>query len=136
MRGVLAICLVALALAGCGSSTPRDSAQDFSGPERAVADTVEAVETAARDDDPAALCTKLLSERLLATLEQQGTNCTTAVREAFKDASSKDLTVKDVSIRGDKATVKVTSGTGSDEKEDTLELEQAGAGWRVSSLQS
>ena len=136
MRGVLAICLVALALAGCGSSTPRDSARDFSGPERAVADTVEAVETAARDDDPAALCTKLLSERLLATLEQQGTNCTTAVREAFKDASSKDLTVKDVSIRGDKATVKVTSGTGSDEKEDTLELEQAGAGWRVSSLQS
>lgn len=136
MRSAVTLCLLALALSACGSSTPRDSAKDFSGAERAVADAVEAMETAARDDEPAELCTKLLSERLLTALKAQGTNCTTAAREAFDDASSKDLTVKDVTISGNKATVKVTSGSGSDEKEDTLELEKAAGGWKIASLRS
>ena len=136
MRSAVALCLLALVLSACGSSTPQDSAEDFSGAERAVADAVEAMETAARDDDPDTLCTKLLSERLLAALKQQGTNCTTAAREAFDDASSKDLTVEDVTIEGNSATVRVTSGSGDDEKQDTLELEKAGSGWRISSLRS
>ena len=138
MRRPLVTCFLALALAlsACGSGAPRDSAEDFGGQERAVADAVEAMETAARDDDPTELCTKLLSERLLSTLEQQGTNCTTAVRDAFEDASSKDLTVEDVTISGTTATAKVTSGTGSNEKTDTLELERAGSTWRISSLRS
>ena len=136
MRSALALCLLALTLTACGSGTPRDSAEEFQGPERAVADAVEAMETAARDDDATEMCTKLLSERLLSALEQQGTNCTTAVREAFKDASSKDLTVDDVTISGDTATAKVTSGSGSKEKTDTLELERDGNAWKVSSLRS
>ncbi len=136
MRPACALCFLALALSACGSTTPRDSAEDFSGAERAVAATVEDVEEAARENDAARLCTRLLSERLLATLEQQGTNCTTAVREAFEDASSKELTVDEVSISGEKATAKVISGSGANEKTDTLELEKAGTGWKISSLQS
>ena len=136
MRSALVLCVLALVLAACGSSAPRDSAAEFEGRERAVAAAVEAMETAARDDDAKAMCTKLLSERLLSALEQQGTNCTTAVREAFKDASSKELTVEDVTISGDSATAKVTSGSGSREKSDTLELERAGSSWKISSLRS
>ncbi|HWI07908.1 MAG TPA: hypothetical protein VNT54_10370 [Solirubrobacteraceae bacterium] len=136
MRSALVLCVLALVLAACGSSAPRDSAEEFKGPERAVAAAVEAMETAARDDDAAAMCTKLLSERLLSALERQGTNCTTAVREAFEDASSKELTVEDVTISGDRATAKVTSGSGSSEKSDTLELERAGSAWKISSLRS
>ena len=136
MRTALALCVCALTLAACGSTTPRDSAEEFDGAERAVATAVEDMEEAAREDDPERLCTKLLSERLLASLKEQGTNCTTAARDAFKDASSKDLTVDDVTISGETATAKVTSGSGSNEKTDTLELEKAGAGWRISSLRS
>ncbi len=136
MRAALPACLLALLLSACGSSAPRDSAEEFSGPDKAVAATVEGMEEAAREDDAKRLCTKLLSEKLLATLEQQGTTCTTAVREAFRDASSKDLTVDDVTISGDTATAKVISGSGSNEKTDTLQLEKVGAGWRISSLQS
>lgn len=136
MRPALAAFVLALALSACGSAAPRDSAENFSGADRAVAATVEGLEEAARENDPARLCAKLLSEKLLATLKKQGTNCTTAVREAFNDASSKDLTVEDVSISGDSATAKVISGSGSNEKTDTLELEKAGAGWKISSLQS
>jgi hypothetical protein len=136
MRSALVLCVLAFLLSACGSTTPRDSAEKFSGAERAVATTVEGMEDAAREDDPERLCTQLLSEKLVATLKQQGTNCTTAVREAFKDASSKDLTVDDVSISGDTATAEITSGSGSNEKRDTLQLEKAGAGWKIASLQS
>lgn len=136
MRPALALCVLAFVLSACGSTAPRDSAEDFSGAERAVATAVENVEDAARDSDAGRFCTSLLSERLLATLKQQGTNCTTAVREAFKDASSKDLTVEDVSISGDTATAKVLSGSGSNEKTDTLRFEKAGAAWKIASLQS
>lgn len=136
MRSALAVCLLALLLSSCGSTTPRDSAEEFSGADKAVAATVEDIEEAARENDAGRLCTKLLSEKLLATLKQQGTTCTTAVREAFEDASSTDLTVEEVSISGDTATARVISGSGSNEKTDTLQLEKAGASWKIASLQS
>ncbi len=136
MKSALTLLALALVLSSCGGAAPRDSAQDFNGAERDVALTVEDVEDAARDDDADRLCTKLLSDRLLATLKEQGTNCKTAARDAFQDADSLDLTVEDVSISGETATAKVTSGTGSDEKTDTLALEKVGAGWKISSLRS
>ncbi|CAN5195972.1 hypothetical protein BH20ACT16_BH20ACT16_04480 [soil metagenome] len=136
MRSALTVCLLALLLSACGSSAPRDSAEEFSGEDKAVAAAVEAIEDAARADEPERLCKQLLSEKLLASLEQKGTNCTTAVSEAFDDASSKDLTVDDVSINGTTATAKVTSGAGSSEKTDTLQLEKAGSSWKISALQS
>jgi hypothetical protein len=136
MRSPLALCLVALALTGCGSAAPRDSAGEFSGEKRAVAAAVEAVEKAARENDTKRLCTQLLTDQLVAAVKRAGTDCVTAVRDSFKDASSKELTVDDVSIRGDTATAKVTSGTGSDEKTDTLQLLKTGADWRISALVS
>lgn len=135
MRIFLAVCALALVLSACGAA-PRDSAQDFSGAERSVAATVEDVEEAARKDEPDRLCAKLLSDRLLATLRNQGTNCATAVKEAFKDADSLELTVDDVAISGDTATAKVTSGSGSEEKMDTLELERDGTSWKIASLRA
>jgi hypothetical protein len=47
-----------------------------------------------------------------------------------------DLTVDDVTISGEKASAKVTSGTGDSKKTDTLELEKSGAAWRISSLRA
>jgi len=136
MRAVLAVFVLAFVLSACGSTAPRDSAEQFGGAEKAVAAAVEGMETAAREGDPERFCTQLLSANLLDRLKQQGTTCTTAVREAFRDASSKDLTVEDVSISGDTATARITSGSGSNEKSDTLQLEKVGAGWKIASLQS
>ncbi len=134
MRTILLV-LAAFVLASCGAA-PRDSAEDFSGAEGEVAAAVEGLEDAARANDPQRVCTKLLSDALLTALKEQGTNCTTAVKEAFRDASSKDLTVEEVTISGAKATAKVTSGSGSKAKSDTLELEKVGANWRIGSLTS
>ncbi len=135
MRPALLLCVLACSLAACGAET-RDSAKEFSGAQRAVAAAVEDLEAAARDDDSEAVCTKLLAESLLAELKARGTNCTAAVKDAFKDADSMDLTVDDVTISGEQATAQVTSGTGDSKRSDTLELERAGAGWRISSLQA
>jgi hypothetical protein len=133
MRSAVALCFLALTLGACGT-TPKDSAKGFKGDQRTVANTVEGLETAARKNDADKVCTQLLAQSLLAALKQQGTNCSTAVKEAFKDADSVDITVKSVTIAAAKATAKVTSGTGSNAKDDTLALVKVGTGWRISSL--
>jgi hypothetical protein len=133
MRSLAALCLLALLLAGCGAA-PRDSAKDFKGDERNVADVVERLEKAARDDDPGIVCKTLLSSKLLAALRTQGTNCNTAVKEAFKDADSLDLTVEDVTISGATATAKVKYRSLSKDKTTTLTLEREGSAWKISSL--
>jgi hypothetical protein len=136
VRAIALLFLLTLAVAGCGGAAPRDSAKEFSGEKAKVADPVEALETAARDRKPAVVCSELLSDRLLAQLKQQGTNCKTAVKEAFDDADSLDLTVDEITISGDKATAKVTSGTGSDKKTDTLDLARDGAVWKIDLLRT
>jgi hypothetical protein len=133
MRPLAALCLMAFVVAGCGAA-PRDSAKDFKGDERNVADVVERLEKAARDDDPALVCKSLLSAKLLAALQAQGTNCNTGVKEAFKDADSFDLTVDDVSIAGATARAKVKYRSLSDDKTATLTLDRAGEAWKISSL--
>jgi len=130
MRSVAALCLVALALAGCGAA-PQDSAKDFKGEERVVAGVVERIETAARDDEPAVVCTRLLSTKLLEALRKQGTNCRTGVKEAFRDANPLELTVDDVEIRGAHASTKVSYRSGSRDKTVTIELDREGAAWKI-----
>jgi hypothetical protein len=133
MRPAAVLCLLALAVAGCGAA-PRDSAQDFKGDERAVAAVVERLESAARDNEPAVVCSRLLSTRLLTALRQQGTNCATGVREGFRDADSVDLTVDDVEIRGTRATAKVEYRSRSQDRTATLQLDREGNAWKLSSL--
>ncbi len=135
MRTFFALCLLALVLIGCGA-TAQDSAKEFKGEEQKVAATVERLETDARADKAASVCAALLSDVLLATLKKQGTNCKTAVKDAIDDADSFDLTVDDVTVAGDKATVKVISGKGSEKKADTLELARDGSDWKIASLRA
>jgi hypothetical protein len=131
MRRAAALCLLALAVAGCGTA-PRDSAQDFKGDKRPVAAVVERLESAGRDDKPDVVCKQLLSTKLLDTLRKQGTNCNTGVEEAIQDADSFDITVDDVVIRGTHATVKISYRRGSKDRSATLELDREGSAWRIS----
>jgi hypothetical protein len=133
MRSAFALCLLAVTLAACGAPQ-KDSTKDFKGAERGVASAVEALESAARDNDAGKTCTQLFAASLLATVKAHGTDCVDAVKRAFKDATALDLTVEDVTIAGAKATATVTSGTGSSKQTDTLGLEKVRAGWRISAL--
>ena len=131
MRPTAVLCLFALAVTGCGAA-PRDSSKDFTGAERAVATAVERLETAARDDKPEVVCTRLLSSKLLDALRKQGTNCVTGVKEAFRDADSIDLTVDDVVVQGTHATVRLSYRSGSDTRTATLQLDREGGAWKIS----
>ena len=134
MRPVAALCLLALAVAGCGAAA-QDSSEDFDGAERIVAVAVEDLEEAGRDDEGRRICEDLLADSLLARLREAGTTCRTAVDEALEDADSFDIEVDDVTIRGARATVRVTSGSGDEEETDTLLLEREGRNvWKVASL--
>jgi hypothetical protein len=133
MRPALLLCVLSLVLAACGAES-RDSAGEFTGAQRGVAAAVEDLESAARKNESEKACTKLLSARLLATLKERGTDCETALEDAFRDADTLDLTVEEVTIRGTTASAKVTSGKGEQKRTDTLELEKVGAAWRISSL--
>ena len=135
MRTLLALCVLAVAVGGCGGAASQDSAKDFDGQERAVAKAIEGIETAARKDDADKVCKQLLSKSLLAALAKKGTNCKTGVKEGFDDADSVDLKVDDVTITGATATAKVISGgSGSDKKTDVLKLDREGTAWKISSL--
>ncbi len=135
MRTAALLCLLALVVAGCGGAA-RDSAKEFKGEEQKVAAVVEALEDAARKDDPDTVCAKLFTDSRLAVLKEQGTNCKTGVKDSFEDADSFDITVDDVTISGTAATAKVTAGTGSKKKTETLELKRDGAVWKIDSLKS
>jgi len=133
MRPALLLCILSLALVACGA-TSRDSAKEFTGAERGVAAAVEDLESAARKNEGDKVCARLFSAGLLASIKERGTDCEDALDDAFRDADALDLTVDDVTIRGTTASAKVTSGTGSKKRTDTLELEKVGAAWRISSL--
>jgi len=133
VRNPSVACFLAVVIAGCGAA-PSDSAKEFKGEKQKVAAVVEALEKAARDDKPDTVCAKLFTADRLAALKEQGTNCKTGVKNAFKDADSFAMTVEDVTITGDAATAKVTSGTGSKKKTDTLQLKRDGAAWKLDAL--
>ncbi len=134
MRTTAALCVLAVAVAGCGAGAS-DSSKSFDGEKRAVARVVEDLENAGQDRSERKICAELLADSLLEVLKKQGTNCTTAVKEALEDTDSFDLEVEDVTLSGASARAKVVSGrAGSSEKVDTLTLEREGSAWKISEL--
>lgn len=134
MRTAAALCVLAVAVVGCGGAAS-DSSKSFDGEKRTVARTVEDLEKAGKDREEKKICGELFSKSLLAALKKQGTNCPTAVKEALKDTDSFDLKVQEVTLSGPSARVKVQSGrAGSSQKTDTLTLDRDGSAWKISSL--
>ena len=123
----LLVLLAACALAGCGDSGPTDEQQ--------IRSTLAEFQRATAARDYQALCDRVFSPRLIATVKQIGLPCELALQKGFEDVEEPRLTVGAITIRDDKATAEVrSSATGQAPSEDTLELERVEAGWRVSSL--
>jgi hypothetical protein len=136
-RLAVLLCASALTLSACGSTT-RDSASDFKGDQKAVAQTVEDLQSASKKGDEAKICTDLLAPALLTKIKaaQKGA-CEPAMKTALKDVDSTELTVKKVAISGGSATATVTSDVGqTDDRTDTLTLVKVGNTWKISELGS
>jgi hypothetical protein len=133
---LLAAC--ALALGACGQSS-KDSAKDFTGEQKAVAQTIEdlQIQGSKRTSDSARkICSDLLAPALAARIKQASSRpCDAVVKDALGDADAFELQVEKVTINGDRATAVVSSQAhGEKDRTDTLTLEKVAGAWKIASL--
>lgn len=130
---------VALTLSACGQ-TSKDSTGDFKGEQKAVAQTVEDLQSASSKNDQDKICDEILAADLVNKIKAASKQtCAEALKDSLRDADSFELQVKKVAIDGTTATAVVesdTGGSGDDKTTTTLTLTKARDGWRISSLGS
>jgi Putative lumazine-binding len=123
-----------LALGACGQST-KDSAGDFKGDQKAVAQTVEDLQTAGRKSETSKICDDLLAPALVAKIKTASNGaCPDVLKDALSDADSFELQVKKVTVNGNTATAVVESDGGDKKRTDTLQLTKVGNAWKIATL--
>jgi hypothetical protein len=123
-----------LALSACGQ-TEKDSAKDFQGDQKAVAQAVEDLQDASRKGDEGKICTQLLAPALVSKIKAaSNTTCEKVLGDALRDVDSYELQVKKVAIDGTTATATVTSDTGKKDRTDALQLQKVGNAWKIATL--
>ena len=135
-RTALLAAPVALAVlaAGCApqQSSSSDSVKKFTGDQRAAAQTVEDLESAANDSDETKICTQLLSKALAGRIAANGHGCGPGVDAAIKDTDSTAMTVEAVRVTGATATARVKFETGKKDRQGSITLTREGGRWRIS----
>jgi hypothetical protein len=136
-RAITAATLAAaLAVGGCASADT-NSADDFQGQRKAVAQTVEDIQKAGRDGDEQKFCDDLLAAPVVSRLRAQPgakNDCATALGDSLEDADSFDMTAKSVTIAGNRATAVVKSDAGKKDRSDTLTFVREGSNWKLASI--
>ncbi|WP_205696443.1 hypothetical protein [Conexibacter sp. SYSU D00693] len=134
-------CTAALAVAAaaglgaCTSSQSNDSAEDFQGEQRRVAQVVEDLEEKGGTRDGGEICQDLLADGLRQSIQRaSGEACESALEDALKDVDTFDLDVERVQVSGNRATVTVKGEGGGSDRTDTLTLERGRQGWRITGL--
>jgi hypothetical protein len=123
----------AIFAAGCGQGSS-NSATDFQGEQRAVAQTIEDLQSAGKKGDATKICDELLAPTLVDRIKRSGGDCAKVVDSALSDADSFELKVEKVTVNGNRATAVVKSETGKKDRTDTIELVREGRNWKVASL--
>jgi hypothetical protein len=126
---------LAAALAGCG--TAPTSANDFKGDEKAVAQTIEDLQSDAQGRKPSAICRDVLSTALADKLKSTGSDCAGEMEKVTGDADDFELEVTDVTVSGTTATAKVKARRGDEKNASTtFSLVKEDGDWRLSDLGS
>ena len=133
MRRCLLVLPLLLAVAGCGEAAT-NSAEDFRGPERAVAEVVEDLQSAAEARDADRICSDILADALVDRLRSAGSSCREEMEWAIKDANDFELRVRDVAVTGNTARATVERGAEGDQGTQVLEFTRVGGRWRATSL--
>jgi len=125
----------ALGMGGCG--TAMVSPKSFSGPGRAVAQTVADLQSAAQGHDGKRICRDLLSSAVVTKLNVASGGCPSVISRQLNEVDSYDLSLangQSISLSGDRATAHVTSTSRGKTHTDTLNLVLEGGRWKVSAL--
>jgi hypothetical protein len=123
MRPVAAA-LAVVAAAGCGTSD-----------EDRVRDTVAAFRDATAAHDYDRICDDVLAPGLSRRLAALGLPCEVAVSRFLRGTRAPRITVRSVTVAGDRARAVVrSSAAGQRPSRDVLRLVRTGDGWRIASL--
>jgi hypothetical protein len=130
---ILTLLLGAAAVAGCGGST--DSAADFEGEQKAIAEVIEDLEQASADDEPGKICRDLLAQNLVRAASR---GCERAIDQALEDADVYALKVTKIepariTPQTREATATVEAGREEDQVEK-ITLVREGRAWKISRL--
>jgi hypothetical protein len=132
-RTTLALIGSLLALAGCGADTEGGN----TGPDATtqVRATVAKFGVATRTHDWQAICDDLLSEALVAKIEDVGLPCETAIEKGLGEVKDPTLEITDVSLAGGRALVSIhTTAAGQPASDDALQLVKEDGQWRIAAL--
>lgn len=131
---VILALLAALALAGCSGQKKNDSAADFNGDQKAVAQVVDDLSNAGSDKNTKEICGTIFAPEVADQLKQGDNDCQSVVEEQLKDANAFDLDVTSVKVTGDTATARVTSKYDGQDEVKTLRFRKDGQAWRLVGL--
>ena len=98
---------------------------------------VERFADAGAKQDYQRICDELITPELSKKVEEIGLPCEVAFRQGLKDVKNPTLTVRGVTVDGDKARVRVHSTAANQQpSDDTLLVVKQNGEWRISSLAS
>lgn len=128
---ILVATLACTALVGCGQGDGK-VAED---PVKSVRAVVVRFGEASAKKDYQAICDELITPGLVAGVEQVGLPCELAFKQGLGDVRAPTLKVLAVTVRGDRASARVTSGAaGQKPSTDVLRLQRRAGAWRIAAL--
>ena len=95
---------------------------------------VEALEEAARRDEAGVICGQLLSRRIVRRLSAAGIDCTQQLQRSLRRLGDASVSVESVTVKGARATARVSSSPGGRRRIDTLGFVLEDGQWRAASL--
>ena len=124
----IALCLATALLGGCGGGGGSDEEQ--------VRDVVTSFVEAGKDRDAAEACSLLSADQVKSVQEIGGGSCATILGGIFAKAKDlgTDVSIQDVRIEGDRATVDATvTAPGSKPKAQTILVVKEDGEWKLAS---
>jgi len=130
-RATAAVLAGAALISGCGAATT-DTTKNFKGVEGDVANVVKDLADATAKRDSKKICADLLSPGSVAAIRKvQGKPCADALPDLIRSVTTREVKIRRVTVKGDRATAIVAIPTPGDDQRATLTLRKVGAGWRI-----
>jgi hypothetical protein len=118
----------ALTLAACGGGDERSDADS-------VRDTLGAFGEARAQHDYRRVCAELLAKPVIDSVRRAGLSCENAMKSALEGVKAPKVEVRQVTIKGDRASAKVhTTAANQAASDDTVALVKEGGGWKIGAL--
>jgi hypothetical protein len=119
----------ALTLAACGGGSPKRSDADR------VRDTLSAFAQASAQHDYRRVCADLLAKAVIDSVRRAGLSCESAMKTALQGVESPKLEVRQVTVKGNRASAKVhTTAANQQASDDTVALVREGQEWKIGAL--